>query len=134
MILGGCAKTGASPVPTARRASPRSTEPLPRVHFPTASDRVLARELSSVESNALWMNENPAAVLLLEGHCDERGDEDYNLELGDRRARSVMEMLMGSGVEADRIIVTSKGEAEPIARGSGPASWRRNRRVEFIVR
>jgi peptidoglycan-associated lipoprotein len=105
-----------------------------RVHFRTASARVGGRERSAIARNAGWMRDNSAAVIVLEGHCDERGSEEMNLELGDRRARSVMEAMMASGVGSERLIVLSKGEGEPIDPRHGPASWRKNRRVEFIIR
>jgi peptidoglycan-associated lipoprotein len=119
----------------AARAKPLDASGLAsRVHFRTASARVGRRERGAIETNAGWMLDNSAAVLVLEGHCDERGSEEMNLELGDRRARSVMEAMMASGVGSERLIVLSKGEGEPIDPRQGPASWRRNRRVEFIIR
>ena len=107
---------------------------VPSVHFRTASDKVAGRERDAIERNAGWMRDNAAAVLVLEGHCDERGSEESNLELGDRRSRSVMEEMMAGGVGSERLIVLSKGEGEPMDPGHGPASWQKNRRVEFIIR
>lgn len=107
---------------------------VPSVHFRTASDKVAGRERGTIEKNAGWMRDNAAVVLVLEGHCDERGSEESNLELGDRRARGVMEEMMARSVSSERLIVLSKGEGEPVDPGHGPASWQRNRRVEFIIR
>ncbi|MEO1234034.1 MAG: OmpA family protein [Myxococcota bacterium] len=70
-------------------------------------------------------------VLVVEGHCDERGTEEYNLALGDRRARAVTDYLSRLGVPRSRMEVVSKGEAEPLDGGSNEGAWARNRRVEF---
>lgn len=120
-----------------RAAAARAIDPtglVPRVHFRTASADLDNSEKRAIEKNTGWMRGNASAVLLLEGHCDERGSEESNLELGDRRARSVMEEMMARGVNPERLIVLSMGEGEPIEPGHNPASWRKNRRVEFIIR
>lgn len=105
-----------------------------RVHFTTAGTEVLAGDRRALDHNAGQLAHHRAAVVVLEGHCDERGNEDFNLELGDRRARSVMGELIARGVDPERLIVLSKGESEPVDPNHGPAAWRRNRRVEFIIR
>lgn len=105
-----------------------------RVSFPTAGATPAPRDAAAVTKNARWMGENRAAVVVLRGHCDERGSSEYNMELGDRRARSVMGMLMREGVHPSRLIVVSRGESEPIDPGHGPTAWEKNRRVEFVVR
>lgn len=70
-------------------------------------------------------------VLTIEGHCDERGTEEYNLALGDRRARAVMDYLSRLGVPRSKMEVVSKGEAEPLIDRSSESAWTQNRRVEF---
>lgn len=67
----------------------------------------------------------------IEGHCDERGTIDYNLALGDRRARSVSRWLAGQGVDAGRIATVSYGEEKPAVTGSGEDAWSKNRRAEI---
>lgn len=105
-----------------------------RVHFSTASIRVIGRERSVLDHNADLLKRHPSAVVVLEGHCDERGSDEYNLELGDRRARSVLGELMRRGIDAERLIILSKGESEPLDSAHSSSAWRRNRRVEFILR
>ncbi len=73
-------------------------------------------------------------VLVVEGHCDERGTEEYNLALGDRRARAVVDYLVRLGVPRDRLRPISKGEAQPLVDRSDEAAWAQNRRVEFVPR
>ena len=72
-----------------------------------------------------------SGTLVIEGHCDERGTEEYNLALGDRRARAVMNYLSRLGVPRSKMRVVTKGEAEPLVRQSNSAAWSKNRRAEF---
>ncbi len=104
------------------------------VHFGTGSD-VLYGSDGAMTDNIEWLNKNSRAVIVLEGHCDERGGDTYNMELGDRRARAVKTGLIKKGIEADRLImVVSYGERMPIDARHTPKAWDMNRRVEFIVR
>ena len=71
--------------------------------------------------------------LLVEGHCDERGTDEYNLALGERRALAVRRYLVALGVSADRVHTISYGEEKPAVTGSDEAAWAKNRRAEFKV-
>jgi peptidoglycan-associated lipoprotein len=71
--------------------------------------------------------------MLVEGHCDERGTEEYNLALGERRARAAYEYLVVLGVPSSRLKIVSFGEEKPAVEGSGEAAWAKNRRDEFKV-
>lgn len=71
--------------------------------------------------------------MLIEGHCDERGTEEYNLALGERRARAAYEYLVVLGVPSSRLKIVSFGEEKPAVEGSGEAAWAKNRRDEFKV-
>jgi peptidoglycan-associated lipoprotein len=73
---------------------------------------------------------NTAARLTLEGHCDERGTIEYNLALGEKRAKAVRDYIAGSGLDKDRFNVTSYGKERPVSSGHDEASWSQNRRVE----
>ena len=72
--------------------------------------------------------------VLIEGHCDERGTIEYNLALGDRRARAAKEFLVNYGIEAARIETISYGEERPFAPGHDDAAWSQNRRAHFAAR
>lgn len=127
----GGAKIAGGPLAPAVKFSP----PLPRVHFATASKNVIGRNRRALLANARWMAENPESVIVLEGHCDERGSWEYNLELGDKRAREVKAKMINEGIEPERVVmVISQGEASPIDARHTPGAWRKNRRVEFLVR
>jgi peptidoglycan-associated lipoprotein len=71
-------------------------------------------------------------TIVIEGHCDERGTEEYNFALGDRRAQAVKRYLSRLGVDAGKLRVVSKGETQPLDYGSNESAWAKNRRAEFI--
>lgn len=85
---------------------------------------------SSLQQAARCIKSVPGRSIRLEGHCDPRGTEEYNLALGDRRARAVQRYLKRLGVDTGRMRAVSKGKLE--ASGTGPSSWARDRKVEFI--
>lgn len=134
VFYAACAATG----PTARSARVAGIPPpdsLVRVHFATGDDGLDAEALDTLARNVAWLNRHPDAVLVLEGHCDERGDAAFNLQLGDRRARRVKEGLIALRIDPDRLImVVSRGEMRPLDPRHSADAWRQNRRVEFIVR
>ena len=104
------------------------------VHFAFDSDSVDAENRAIVEANANYLTSNPNAHVTLAGHTDERGTREYNLALGERRAKSVERMLRLLGVPADRISITSFGEEKPLESGQSESAWAQNRRVEFQYR
>lgn len=120
--------------PQVQHVARPSVDKLAHVHFPTASDRIIKSDRRVLERNASWMLDNPHMVLVLEGHCDERGSDEYNLELGDRRSRRVKEELMCLGVPAPALAIVSFGERRPLDRSYTYKAWRKNRRVEFTPR
>ena len=77
--------------------------------------------------------ENPESDLLIEGHCDERGTEGYNMALGERRALSIRELLVSLGVPSERVHTVSFGKDRPADPGHNEAAWSKNRRAEFIL-
>ena len=80
-------------------------------------------------SIAAFLADKPNVILIVEGHCDERGSRDYNLALGDRRAAAVRDILLANGMSTSRIRTVSYGKERPIAVGSSPEIWARNRRA-----
>jgi len=90
----------------------------------TQTREILAR-------NAEWLRQNPAAKLTIEGHCDERGADEYNLALGQRRADAVKSYLLSLGIAAERLSDISYGEERPAVAGSDESAWSQNRRAEF---
>jgi len=86
-----------------------------------------------LDSQATWLVRYPAVRVTLEGHADERGTREYNLALGERRANSAKNYLVGRGVAAARISTVSYGKERPVALGSDEASYAQNRRAVTVV-
>ena len=103
------------------------------VHFDFDSSVVKASEQSRVDAVAAALKADTAAKLLIEGHCDERGTEEYNRSLGERRALALREALAGMGIDPMRIKTVSYGEDKPANPGHDESAWRQNRRGEFIL-
>lgn len=95
-------------------------------------DSSLTREAREVlQRKVRWLRDNPDACIVIEGHCDERGTDEYNLALGSRRAESVKDYLVNAGVDGSQLSTISYGEERPAVEGSGQEVWEENRRAEF---
>ena len=101
------------------------------VYFGYDSFVLPPQEATKLEAVARYLAENPGVVLIVEGHCDERGSNEYNLSLGEQRALTLRSYLVSLGTAADRIQSRSYGEERPAVLGTGEAAWRLNRRGEF---
>ena len=88
----------------------------------------------TLEENAKWLKSNQSALLLIEGHTDERGTNEYNLALGERRAKATRDYLVSVGIDAGRITVISYGEERPVCTDKTEACWAKNRRAHFLVK
>ena len=87
----------------------------------------------AMNSNAEFLKANSKVDIQVEGHCDERGGRQYNLALGERRAKSVLEYLVAMGVESKRISTISYGNERPVSEGHDESAWSKNRRANFVV-
>ncbi len=87
----------------------------------------------AAKSVATWLQKNLGARLLIEGHCDARGTNEYNLALGDRRAKSVKDYLAALGIAAKRIETISYGEEKPLCTQQADECWSKNRRAHFVI-
>lgn len=97
-------------------------------------DFSLSQEAKTVlAQNAAWLINNPQREVIIEGHCDERGTDEYNIVLGERRANSVKRYLIVMGVKESQLSTISFGEERPAARGHNEAAWAQNRRAEFVL-
>lgn len=85
-----------------------------------------------MRENAKWLKANSNANLQLEGHCDVRGSIEYNLALGERRAKAAKSYLVGLGVDASRLSVISYGKERLLDEGDSESAHSRNRRVNFV--
>ncbi len=103
------------------------------VHFSFDSSEVSKAARGVLALNAEWMKEHPSIKVEIEGHCDERGTEEYNLALGARRAKKVYDYMLSLGVSASRMRTISYGESVPLDPAHNETAWAKNRRAHFAV-
>ncbi len=84
-----------------------------------------------LKQNAAYLQENSGVKVVIEGHCDDRGSDEYNLALGERRAAAAQQYLVSLGVSASRLSLISYGEEKPLVAQSDEQGWAQNRRAEF---
>jgi peptidoglycan-associated lipoprotein len=134
-------------VPSAAGPAPRAeSRPVPNVtvdalfrqnvqpiYFDYDQSEIRPDQVSRLNANVAWLREHPGVKFTIEGNCDDRGSEEYNLGLGDRRANRVKEFLLKEGVEASRIKVLSYGEERPICSDETEDCYQRNRRAAFVL-
>jgi len=104
------------------------------IHFDFDKSDIRPGDGKILQASARWLRDNPGNLLLVEGHCDERGTTEYNAALGDRRARAAMNYLVAQGVASSRISFVSFGEERPLCREQSEACWARNRRGMFLTK
>jgi peptidoglycan-associated lipoprotein len=103
------------------------------VHFAYDSAVVKKSERSNMEAVAQALSADRSAKLLIEGNCDERGTQEYNRSLGDRRAGAARKELIKMGVSASRIMTKSYGKDQPADPGHDESAWSKNRRADFVL-
>ena len=110
---------------------PRINQEFTPVYFAFDDYQIPSSEHGKIDAVIRFMQSNNNAVLIVEGHCDERGTIEYNLALGEYRAQSIRSYMINAGMSADRIQTTSFGKERPAVLGSNEAAWAKNRRGEF---
>lgn len=103
------------------------------IYFDFDSAVILGGVQGILQSKADWMTANPAVKAVVEGHCDERGTEAYNLALGERRAEAAKKYLIDLGVDAARLSIISYGEERPVDPEQTERAWAKNRRAHFTI-
>lgn len=103
------------------------------VHFDFDKYDIRADAKPELQKIASWLLKNTSAKLSVEGHCDDRGTSEYNLALGDRRAKAVRDYLVALGVPSNRIETVSYGKEKPICSEKTEECWTKNRRAHFVV-
>jgi len=107
---------------------------LPDIHFDFDSYEIRADAARILEASARWLKSNPRHLVLIEGHADERGTNEYNIALGERRAKAAMNYLVSYGVQASRISRISYGEERALCTQRTEECWAKNRRAHFAVK
>ena len=102
------------------------------IYFEYDSSEIKAEYRATLEAHAAYLVQNPTTTVTLEGHADERGSREYNLALGERRAKSIKQHMALLGVSTSQVRLVSYGEERPAIDGHDEASWQQNRRVEIL--
>ena len=152
-VLAGCGsrqKTERTPTPDVTRTEP--TRPSDTGGVPdTGTEEIKLYELSDIHfdfdkydlrsgdrevltGHGKWLTDNSGVKVLIEGHCDERGTVEYNLALGEKRARTARDFLVNYGVSADRVDIISYGKERPLDPRHSEDAWATNRRCHFVKR
>jgi peptidoglycan-associated lipoprotein len=133
----GTAAPGPATAAPAARPEPKEFRAIPElkdVFFDFDKYDIRPADAKVLDSNATWLKSNANNLILIEGHCDERGTNEYNLALGERRAKSTMNYLVSQGVQASRITIISYGEERPACTEKTEQCWAKNRRSHFLVK
>ena len=104
------------------------------IHFAFDSYEIRPGDVKILDVTMQWLKTHPDAQLVIEGHADERGTNEYNLALGERRAKASMNYLVSRGVQATRIMVLSYGEERNVCNEKTEGCWSQNRRAHFLVK
>jgi peptidoglycan-associated lipoprotein len=116
---------------------PEQFVPAPRladIHFDYDAYTIRPEDAPILDENAAWIRANPGGLVLIEGHADERGTDDYNLGLGDLRAAAARSYLIARGIPTERMVAISYGKERPVCTEHSEACWARNRRARFLVK
>ena len=107
---------------------------LPDVNFAFDSSALSSAAQMTLKDSGRYLLDNPGKNVVVEGHCDERGTNEYNLALGERRARSAYDFLRSLGVKKEQLSTVSYGEELPLDPGHNESAWGKNRRAHFSVK
>lgn len=123
-----------APAPRPAPADFKSIPALREVFFDFDKHTIRPDAARALDANVEWLKSNPSALILIEGHCDERGTNAYNLALGERRAKAAQEYVAARGVDAARIVTITYGEERPVCTARNAACWAQNRRAHFLTK
>lgn len=111
----------------------RTSGPMVPVYFEFDSSKITGEQVQRIETNADFLKKNPALKIRIEGNCDPRGTQEYNLALGERRAQNAKSYLVNLGVNVDQLTTVSFGEEKLLLFGHDEISWAQNRRDDFVI-
>jgi peptidoglycan-associated lipoprotein len=114
-------------------AAARADSPLKDIFYDFDKAEIRQDARVALDDNMRWLKANPKATITIEGHCDERGSSEYNLGLGQRRAKVARDYLVSLGIDGRRIATVSYGKERPFVLGHDESAWRWNRRAHFVL-
>ncbi|MFO1518745.1 MAG: peptidoglycan-associated lipoprotein Pal [bacterium] len=126
-----CSKKGPT---TGGEVKTETTAALKTIHFDFDKYNIRSDAAGILQQNASWLKANPNVNVIVEGNCDERGTNEYNMALGERRANAGKDYLTNLGVTGSRISTVSYGEERPVCQEHTEECWAQNRRDDFVVR
>ncbi len=107
--------------------------PLQDIFFDFDKSEIRPDAKASLAEDITWLKAHPEAAIAIEGHCDERGTTEYNLGLGERRAKATRDYLVASAIDGKRITTVSYGKERPFVLGHDETAWKWNRRAHFVI-
>jgi peptidoglycan-associated lipoprotein len=116
-----------------KKPGTEAASPLKDIYFDYDRFDLRTDARDTLRANAGWLKNNPSARVEVEGHCDDRGTNEYNLALGAKRAQSAKDYLTTLGITADRLSTISYGEEIPVCKEQNESCWRQNRRARFVI-
>jgi peptidoglycan-associated lipoprotein len=116
-----------------QRGETPASSPLKEVHFEFDRYDLGTDARDTLKANAAWLKSNPSASIEIEGHCDERGTNEYNLALGAKRAQAAKDYLQSLGISGERMSTISYGEEIPVCKEQNEGCWQKNRRDRFGI-
>src|ERR671919_3039883 len=129
----GKSSPSSSSLEALQRGETPASSPLKEVHFGFDRYDLGTDARETLKANAAWLKSNPSARIEIEGHCDERGTNEYNLALGAKRAQAAKDYLVTLGITSERLSTISYGEEIPVCREQTDSCWQQNRRARFVV-
>lgn len=103
------------------------------IYFDYDKSKIREEDYVVLDGIGDYMQKNPSVIIMIEGHCDERGSNEYNMALGEQRALSTRRYLVSQGIESGRLSTVSYGEEKPADAGHDESAWAKNRRAHFLV-
>ncbi len=111
----------------------RTNSPMLPIYFDFDRSNIRDDQVQRLEMNASYLKDNPNVMIRIEGNCDERGTNEYNMALGERRAMSAKKYMMNLGVSSSQLDTISFGEEKPLNYGQNALAWSQNRRDDFVI-
>jgi len=123
-----------APAPMVRPSEFAPNPNLKAIYFDFDKYDVRPNDAKLLDGNAAWLKTNADNLVLIEGNCDERGTAEYNLALGEKRAKAAMNYLVAQGIQASRVTIISYGKERPVCTEKSEACWAQNRRDNFLTK